>query len=86
MSDGRILPDCMIGPNDPCKGYVELNDRVVDLEQQLAEALKDAERYQWLRGTPLLRHECFSYDGLSLKQDRELDEAIDAAIGRKEGE
>ena len=48
-------------------------------EEKIEQLRKDADRYRWLRGAPLRRNECFSFDGLSLKQGRDLDAAIDAA-------
>ena len=39
---------------------------------------EDAGRYRWLRGAPLERGACYSFDGLSLKCGAELDAAIDA--------
>lgn len=52
--------------------------RIAALEQQLEAALKDAERYRWLRNTPLANNVTLaSYFGGSRMQD--FDAAIDAA-------
>lgn len=51
---------------------------ITELEAQLAEAKKDADRYQWLRGEGL-NH--IDFEGLSDETcDVGLDYAIDAAI------
>lgn len=43
-----MLPDCMIGPSEPCAGYLELlaerddaHKRIVELEAALAERTKE---------------------------------------------
>lgn len=51
-----------------------------EIDHDIAAALRDAERYRWLRGSPLQRGKCFSFDGISLKCGSDLDNAIDAAM------
>ena len=53
-----------------------------ELVDELAALKKDAARYRWLRGSPLDRGKCFSFDGLSLKCGADLDAAIDATMGK----
>ncbi len=31
------LPDCMVGPNEPCEGFGELHDKVERLRAELAD-------------------------------------------------
>lgn len=67
-----------------------LNNRIKELESQLAEAKKDQARYQWLRNEVLVDGEindslyvaCDSdkYTGRWALVGDELDQAIDAAI------
>jgi hypothetical protein len=56
--------------------YVAASDRIYELERELAEAKRDAERYRWLR----------SYRGISIDEvymyggNEELDREIDSGI------
>ena len=53
-------------------------EQLAACQRRCAELERDAGRYCWLRGVPLLRHDCFSFDGLSLKQGSDLDAALTA--------
>ena len=60
-----------------------LLEQIAQLEQQLAEARKDADRYQWLRkDRPVLLLTGYFGNGCVNRTIVEVDAAIDAAIAR----
>ena len=89
------LPDCMIGPSEPCAGYAALLAHIAEKDARIAELEPNAKRYLWLRERNVFRSDppvCHVKwevyrDGVWSHTERpsgaELDTAIDAAMGDK---
>lgn len=63
-------------PDEIAKDVIALFDRIHDLEDRLAVAEKDAERYRWLK----INARRIDFAGLCVSDGAQLDARIDAAI------
>jgi hypothetical protein len=81
------------GAANPAR-VIALLDEIDTLRKSLDEALLDAERYRWLRSDDIegeceiyvvMEHLPFSDEGDMVLKEEDLDDAIDAALAKKEG-